>query len=108
MPKERRHRCNNCNTAFSATVGTVFHCTHLPLRKWFAAVSFILDAREPISARNLARQLDINKNTAWQLNRRIGLALLEPSQRDILLEIADMNENYLDYGASISQAEGAA
>src|SRR5215210_4468226 len=79
MPKERRHRCNNCNTAFSVTVGTVFHHTHLPLRTWFAAISLILDARERISARKLARQLGTNKNTAWQLNRRIGVALLEPS-----------------------------
>jgi len=92
MPKECRHRCNNCNTAFSVTVDTVFHRTHLPLRKWFAAISLILDARQPISARHLARQLSINKNTAWQLNRRIEVALLEPSQRDLLLEIAEMHE----------------
>jgi transposase-like protein len=92
MPKERRHRCNNCNTAFSVTVGTVFHRTHLPLGKWFAAISLILDARKPISARHLALQLDINKNTAWHLNRRIGVALLEPSQRDLLLEIAEFND----------------
>lgn len=92
MPKERRHRCNNCNTAFSVTVGTVFHRTHLPLRKWFAAISLILDAREPITVRHLAQELSINKNTAWHLNRRIGVALLEPSQRDLLLEIAEMNE----------------
>ncbi len=89
---ERRHRCNNCNTAFSVTVGTVFHRTHLPLQKWFVAISLVLDAREPISARNLARELGANKNTAWQINRRIEAALLEPSQRDLLLEIADMAE----------------
>jgi transposase-like protein len=92
MPKERRHRCNNCNTAFSVTVGTVFHRTHLPLRKWFAAVSLILDAREQITVRRLAEVLSINKNTAWQLNRRIGIAMLEPGQRDLLLEIAQMHE----------------
>jgi transposase-like protein len=92
MPIERRHRCNNCNTAFSVTVGTVFHRTHLPLQKWFVAVSLILDAREQITVRHLAQQLSINKNTAWRLNRQIGVALLEPSQRDLILEIADMNE----------------
>jgi transposase-like protein len=92
MPIERRHRCNNCNTAFSVTVGTVFHRTHLPLQKWFKAVSLVRDAREPISARSLAVELGINKNTAWRLNRRIGVALLEPSQRDHLLEIADIHE----------------
>jgi transposase-like protein len=92
VPRECRHRCNNCNTAFSATVGTIFHRTHLPLQKWFVAISLVLDAREPISARQLARRVDINKNTAWHLNRRIGVAMLEPSQRDLLLEIAEMHE----------------
>jgi transposase-like protein len=100
MPRECRHRCNNCNTAFSVTVGTVFHGTHLPLRTWFAAISLILDARERLSVRQLARQLGTNKNTAWQLNRRIGVALLEPSQRDLLLEIAEMNETHSDNGGT--------
>ncbi len=95
LPKERRHHCNNCNIAFSATVGTVFHRTRLSLQTWFIAVSLILDAREPISARRLAQQLNVNKNTAWQINRRIEVALLEPAQRDLLLEIADINETYL-------------
>jgi transposase-like protein len=92
MPRERRHRCNNCNTAFSVTVGTVFHRTHLSLQIWFAAVTLILEAREPISVRRLAQQLNVNKNTAWYLNTRIQKAMLEPSQRDLLLEIADINE----------------
>lgn len=92
IPKERRYRCNGCNTAFSATVGTIFHCTRLSLRKWFAAVSVVLEARKPISARRLAEQLNVNKNTGWYLNTRIRTAMLEPSQRDLLLEIADMNE----------------
>jgi orotate phosphoribosyltransferase-like protein len=63
------------------------------LQKWFAAISRILDARRPISARRLAQQLDINKNTAWYLNTRIRTAMLEPSQRDLLLEIADITES---------------
>jgi transposase-like protein len=107
MPKERRHRCNNCNTAFSVTVGTIFHRTHLPLRKWFTAISLILDAREPISARCLAKRLGVNKNTAWRLDMRIRVAMLEPSQRDLLLEIADINEAHLESTVSIPLGEGA-
>jgi len=104
-PKERRRRCNNCNTAFSVTVGTIFHRTHLPLPKWFAAISLILDARTPIPARHLARQLSIDKNTAWRIGRRIHAAMLEPSQRDLLLEIADLSETYAD--VAISRRIGA-
>lgn len=102
VPKENRYRCNGCNTAFSATVGTLFHRTRLSLRTWFAAISLILDTRQPIPARRLARQLGINKNTAWYVNARIRVALLEPSQRDLLLEIAEMNEAHLDDGKADS------
>jgi transposase-like protein len=92
LQNQHRHHCNSCNTAFSVTVGTVFHRTHLPLRKWFAAISLILDATDQITVRHLARQLGINKNTALRLNKRIAVAMLEPSQRDLLLEIADISE----------------
>ena len=49
VPAERRHHCNNCNTSFSVTVGTIFHHTHLPLQKWFLAVCLILNAKKGIS-----------------------------------------------------------
>lgn len=96
MSKEHRHHCNTCNTAFSVTVGTVFHRTHLSLRIWFTAVSLILDAREPISARRLAKQLGINKNTAWYVSDRIRRAMLKTSQRDLLLEIAEINDSHME------------
>lgn len=106
VPTECRHRCNGCNTAFSVTVNTIFHRTRLSLRTWFAAISLILDAREPVPARRLARQLGVNKNTASRLNARIRVAMLEPSQRDLLLEIADMTETHAVNGPTISQVSG--
>jgi len=54
MPKEkkRRYHCNNCNTSFSVTVGTIFHRTHLPIQKWFLAIAIILNAKKGLSARH--------------------------------------------------------
>ncbi len=40
--KEWRYHCNKCHTSFSVTTGTVFHRTHLPLQKWFLAISLLL------------------------------------------------------------------
>src|SRR4051812_45850915 len=34
---EKRYHCNNCNTTFSVTVGTIFHKTKMDLQKWFFA-----------------------------------------------------------------------
>ena len=75
MRKEFRHHCNNCKTSFSATVKTIFHHTHLPLQKWFLALSLILNAKKGIAARELARDLEVNKDTAWFMAMRIRRAM---------------------------------
>ena len=95
MPKEHRHHCNNCNTTFSVTVNTIFHHTHLPLQKWFLAISLILNAKKGIAARQLARDLEVNKNTAWSLAMRIRKAMLEAGQRDLLQGVVEMDETYI-------------
>lgn len=87
LSKESRHHCNNCNTTFSVTAKTIFHRTRLPLQKWFLAIFLILDSRKGVPARQLAKNLSVNKNTAWYLSTRISAGMLESSQRDLLLEL---------------------
>ena len=93
MPKEQRHHCNACNTTFSATVNTIFHHTHLPLQVWFLAISLVLNAKKGISARQLARDLQVNKNTAWFMGMRIRNAMFE--QGELLRGICEMDECYI-------------
>lgn len=93
MPKEFRHHCNGCNTTFSVTVDTIFHHTHLPLQKWFLAVSLVLNAKKGISARQLARDLEVNKNTGWYMGMRIRNAMFE--QGELLKGIVEMDECYI-------------
>ncbi len=93
MPKEQRYHCNNCNTSYSVTVGTIFHKTKLDLQKWFLGISLILNARKGISARQLARHLDVNKNTAWYMGMRIRRAMLE--QRELMSGFVEMDETYI-------------
>jgi transposase-like protein len=92
MPKELRHHCNQCYTHFSVTVRTVFHQTHLPLQKWFLAIFLILDAQENVTVRQLAKDLQINKNTAWSLVDRVDRAMAESEQRDLLQNLLRMDE----------------
>jgi transposase-like protein len=84
LNQERRYHCHRCNTSFSVTTRTVFHRTHLPLQKWFLAISLLLGERRPLSARQLSRALKVNKNTAWLITSRIDRALNEAKQRDLL------------------------
>jgi transposase-like protein len=93
MPKEFRHHCNTCNTSFSVTVRTIFHKTKLDLQKWFLAISLILNAKKDISARQLARDLNVDKNTAWYMAMRIRRAMIE--QRELINGFVGMDETYI-------------
>ena len=95
LAKEKRHHCNNCNTSFSVTVGTVFHQTHLPLQKWFLATTLILNAKKGISARQLSRDLHVNKDTAWRISMKIREAMCEREQLDLLTGIVEADETYI-------------
>ena len=46
---QHRHRCYDCKTSFSVTVGTIFHHTHMPLQKWFLAIMLMLNAKKGLS-----------------------------------------------------------
>jgi transposase-like protein len=93
MRSESRHHCNGCNTTFSVTVDTIFHHTHLPLQKWFLAISLVLNAKKGISARQLGRDLEVNKNTAWFMGMRIRNAMFD--QGELLKGIIEMDECYI-------------
>jgi len=95
LPKEHRHHCNNCNTSYSVTVGTIFHQTHLPLQRWFLAISLILNAKKGISARELARHIEVNRNTAWRISMKIREAMTQRYQRELLQGIVEMDETYV-------------
>lgn len=94
-PKGKRHHCNNCNTKFSVTVGTIFHHTHLPCQKWFLAVALVLNAKKGLSARQLARDLKVNKDTAWRMGMKIRDAMEEPAQKELLSGLVEMDEAYI-------------
>lgn len=93
MPNEKRHHCNNCNTSYSVTVGTIFHKTKLDLQKWFLAITLILNAKKGMSSRQLARDLNVNKNTAWYMGMRIRRAMIE--QRELMNGFIEIDETYI-------------
>lgn len=82
-----RHHCNGCNVSFSVTVNTIFHRSHLPLQIWFLALPLVLDEKANIVICRIAKHLGINKNSAWSLVMRIRGAMMEPTQRELLLGI---------------------
>ena len=92
---DRRHYCYNCKTSFSVTVGTIFHRTHLPLQKWFLAIALMLNAKKGISALQLSRDVEVNKNTAWRINMQIRKAMTQRDQQDLLTGVVEMDETWI-------------
>lgn len=88
-----RHQCHGCNATFSVLVGTIMESTKLPLPKWFLAMFLILNAKKGISSLQLSRDLGVNKNTAWYLQKRIRQAMNEDNQ--ILKGLVEADESYV-------------
>jgi transposase-like protein len=64
---------------FSPTAGTLFHDSHLPLQKWFAAIAMMCEAKKGISANQMKRHLGVTYKTAWFLCHRIRKAMSDES-----------------------------
>jgi transposase-like protein len=77
VPGRIVYQCLNpeCGHQFTATTGTLFHDTHLPLDKWFAAVALMVNAKKGLSAKQLQRDLGTAYKTSWYLSQRIRKAM---------------------------------
>jgi transposase-like protein len=73
----RLFECSDCRLHFSATTGTLFHDSHLPLTKWFMAMALMGEAKKGISANQVARHIGVQYKTAWHLCHRIRKAMAE-------------------------------
>jgi transposase-like protein len=93
--RARIYQCleKECGKQFSATSGTIFNDTHLPLTKWFLAIALICEAKKGMSAKQLERHLGVNYRTAWHLCHRIREAMQDGG--DLLTGIVETDETYL-------------
>ncbi len=88
LKNEQRYQCNECFTSYSVTVGTLFHQTYVDLEKWFMAIHIVLNSKDTISGRQLAKKIEVNKNTACSMVKRIRKAIIEePELLKKLIEI---------------------
>lgn len=71
--------CGRCQLHFSPTAGTLFHDSHLPLQKWFAAIALMCEGKKGISANQMKRHLGVTYKTAWFMCHRIRKAMSDES-----------------------------
>ena len=89
-------RCRSCERQFTATVGTIFHDSHLPLTKWYLAILLMCEAKKGISAHQMMRTLGMSYKTAWYLCHRIREAMTKANGGQPKLSgVVEMDETYL-------------
>lgn len=97
----KRFQCNEkkCRKQFSATVGTIYENTKIPLTKWFLATYILSNHSKGISSLQLATWLGVTQKTSWFLNHRIREMLNDKAPK-ILSGIVEVDETYI--GGKIS------
>jgi transposase-like protein len=69
-----RYKCGSCKKLFSATKGTIFENSPIPLQKWFTAIYLIASHKKGISSYQLARDLSLTQKSAWFVLHRVRFA----------------------------------
>lgn len=92
----QRWQCRTCKRAFSGTVGTIFHGTHIELRKWFLVTALMMNAKKSASACQIARDLGMRRPTVWSMMHRIRVAMAsDPAQTALMHGIVEADETYI-------------
>ena len=63
--------CTDCRSYFSVRTGTSMARSNVPMRKWAIAIYLCLTSLKSVSSKKLARDIGVNKNTAWFMMMRI-------------------------------------
>ena len=81
------YRCLYCRRQFSATVGTLFHDSHMPLTDWLLVIYLMDSSKRRISAKEVERMLGVSYETAWNMHHRIGQAMEKEDQKAFLRKL---------------------
>ena len=89
--------CDECKGQFTATVGTIFERSKIPLTKWWLAMHLIGSSKKGISSHQLHRMLGVSYKSTWFMMHRIREAMraggLTPMGGEG--EIVEVDETYI-------------
>lgn len=72
-------KCHACRRKFSVLVGTIFHNSKVPLRKWLFVLMEMTASKNGIAAREVQRKYGVTNKTAWFMCHRIREAMANDS-----------------------------
>lgn len=90
-----RLMCRHCRYQGSVSAGTVFDKTRTPLRSWLAAVWYVTNQKQGVTALGLQRVLGLGSyQTAWTMLHRLRRAMVRPG-RERLSGVVEVDESYV-------------
>ncbi len=95
------YKCRECAKPFSATIGTVYERSHIPLHKWLLATHLLCASKKGMSAHQLWRMLGFGSyRTAWFMAHRIREGMRDDSHNETgglggKNEAVEVNETYV-------------
>jgi hypothetical protein len=97
-------KCAVCRRETSVTAGTIFHASRLPLRSWFAAIWYVVNQKNGVSALGLQRVLGFGSyQTAWAWLHKLRRAMVLPG-RELLSGAVAIDETFV---GGVKPASGA-
>ncbi len=88
-------RCASCRSETSVTAGTIFAGTRTPLVSWFAAVWYVVNQKQGVSALGLQRVLGLGSyRTAWSWLHKLRRGMVLPG-RELLGDAVEVDESYI-------------
>jgi transposase-like protein len=108
MEKRKIFQCKNCRHQTTVTVNTIFHRTHVPLKKWFWAIFLVGTDKRGCSAKRLEKLICVHYATAWLMIHKIRKAM---EKRDTLYKLnnfVEMDDSYFGGSAPGKRGRGAA
>jgi len=89
-------KCAICDRKFTVTIGTIFHSSNIPLRKWFIAIYLISSNKTGISSHQVARHLEITQANAWYMLQKIRKVMEDSKQfKEIMKGVIEADESYV-------------
>lgn len=90
-----RLMCRQCRYQGSVSAGTVFDKTRTPLRSWLAAIWYVTNQKQGVTALGLQRVLGLGSyQTAWTMLHRLRRAMVRPG-REQLSGRVEVDETYV-------------
>ena len=106
VQSRRIFQCPRCRKQVSATAGTMFHKSHLPLQKWFWAIYLMAISPKGVSMNNLKKHLGIRSyQTVWLMGHKIRGAMMQRDELYKLKGIVEVDEMQIGHQSPENRRE---